>query len=43
MEKKTATGLTFSGIGKSYGEQEVLKDISLEIESGTFLCLLGPL
>jgi ABC-type Fe3+/spermidine/putrescine transport system ATPase subunit len=42
MEKTTRTGLTFSGIGKSYGEHEVLKDISLEIEPGTFLCLLGP-
>tara|TARA_R110000764_G_scaffold110653_1_gene197245 strand:+ start:28767 stop:29876 length:1110 start_codon:yes stop_codon:yes gene_type:complete len=42
MDTRTATGLSFSGIEKSYGTQTVLHDISFRIEPGTFLCLLGP-
>lgn len=32
----------FVGVGKRFGEVEVLKEISLEVEAGAFLVLLGP-
>jgi multiple sugar transport system ATP-binding protein len=34
--------LSLSGVRKSFGALEVLKDISLELEDGGFLVLLGP-
>ncbi len=34
--------LTFEGLGKSYGEVEVVRDISLMIAEGEFVSLLGP-
>jgi multiple sugar transport system ATP-binding protein len=33
--------LTLKNIGKSFGETEVLKDISLDVEDGEFLSLVG--
>ena len=33
--------LEISGLGKSFGEFEALKDITLSIPSGEFVCLLG--
>ncbi|MCW5746375.1 MAG: ABC transporter ATP-binding protein [Alphaproteobacteria bacterium] len=34
--------ITISGLGKSFGTVEVLKDVSLDIADGEFLTLLGP-
>lgn len=34
--------LRLDGIGHSYGETEVLSDISLDIQSGQIVCLVGP-
>jgi multiple sugar transport system ATP-binding protein len=34
--------LTISGVRKSFGALEVLKDVSIELEDGGFLVLLGP-
>ncbi|QEL24093.1 ABC transporter ATP-binding protein [Bosea sp. F3-2] len=34
--------LTFEGLGKSYGEVEVVRDVSLRIAEGEFVSLLGP-
>jgi multiple sugar transport system ATP-binding protein len=35
-------GLSISGICKSFGPVQVLKDVSLEIRDGEFLTILGP-
>jgi len=35
------SGLTIEGVGKSFGPVEALRDISLAVESGEFICLLG--
>lgn len=37
-----ATALKAKGIEKKYGEREVLKDFSLELEAGSFEALMGP-
>ncbi|MGY6249585.1 ABC transporter ATP-binding protein [Bosea thiooxidans] len=34
--------LTFEGLGKSYGEAEVVRNVSLTIAEGEFVSLLGP-
>ena len=34
--------LTFEALGKSYGDTEVVRDISLTIREGEFVSLLGP-
>src|SRR6476620_11128390 len=34
--------LSISGVRKSFGALEVLKDINIELEDGGFLVLLGP-
>ena len=34
--------LKASGVCRKYGKQEVLKDFSLELESGSFVALMGP-
>ncbi|MGO1118621.1 ABC transporter ATP-binding protein [Rhodovibrionaceae bacterium A322] len=34
--------LKLDGISHSYGDTQVLQDISLEIESGQIVCLIGP-
>ena len=34
--------LSFEGLGKSYGEVEVVRDVSLTIAEGEFVSLLGP-
>ena len=34
--------LTFEGLGKSYGEVEVVRDVSVTIAEGEFVSLLGP-
>jgi ABC-type Fe3+/spermidine/putrescine transport system ATPase subunit len=34
--------LTFEGLGKSYGNVEVVRDVSLTIAEGEFVSLLGP-
>ncbi len=34
--------LTFEGLGKSYGEVEVVRDVSLTIAEGEFVSLLWP-
>ncbi|MDX0499603.1 ATP-binding cassette domain-containing protein [Sinorhizobium medicae] len=36
------SAITFDRIRKSYGATQVLRDVSLSIESGEFLTLLGP-
>lgn len=36
------SAITFDQIRKSYGSTQVLRDVSLSIESGEFLTLLGP-
>ena len=36
------SSLTIKDVYKSFGQVEVLKDISLEIQSGEFLVLVGP-
>ncbi|MDF1525793.1 MAG: sn-glycerol-3-phosphate ABC transporter ATP-binding protein UgpC [bacterium] len=36
------SSLTIKGVYKSFGHVEVLKDISLDIQSGEFLVLVGP-
>lgn len=35
-------GLIFRNIRKSYGSNEVIRDLNLEIEAGEFVTLLGP-
>lgn len=39
---KSGVKLQLSNISKSWGDVEVLDDISLEVQAGTFLTLLGP-
>src|SRR3569832_1087324 len=34
--------LTFDGLGKSFGEVDVVRDVSLTIAEGEFVSLLGP-
>ncbi len=34
--------LSIEGVGKVFGEAEVLRDINIEIEAGEFLVLVGP-
>jgi len=34
--------LTFQGLAKSYGDTEVVRDVSLTINQGEFVALLGP-
>ncbi|MCA0422683.1 MAG: ABC transporter ATP-binding protein [Proteobacteria bacterium] len=36
------SALTFEGLGKSYGDIEVVRDVSLSIREGEFVSLLGP-
>jgi len=35
-------GLSISGLSKSFGPVQVLRDVSLDIEDGEFLTILGP-
>jgi iron(III) transport system ATP-binding protein len=34
--------LKLSGISKRFGHQDVLKDVTLNVEAGSFTCLVGP-
>ncbi len=36
------TGLTVTGLSHSFGPQQILKEISLNVAPGEILCLLGP-
>jgi multiple sugar transport system ATP-binding protein len=36
------TGISLTGLNKSYGNLQVLRDIDLEVEPGEFTVLLGP-
>jgi iron(III) transport system ATP-binding protein/putative spermidine/putrescine transport system ATP-binding protein len=36
------SALTFEGLGKAYGEVDVVRDVSLTIKEGEFVSLLGP-
>jgi putative spermidine/putrescine transport system ATP-binding protein len=36
------SGLSFESLGKSYGDAEVVRDVSLTIREGEFVSLLGP-
>ncbi|GAB3653432.1 amino acid ABC transporter ATP-binding protein [Zhihengliuella somnathii] len=38
----TAAGVAISGLRKSYGSNEVLKDINLTVNPGEVVCLIGP-
>lgn len=38
----TDTHLNISGISKSFGTVQALKDVDLEVKRGSFVCLLGP-
>lgn len=40
-EKKTGS-IDVAGVSKSYGDTEVLREVSLRIEPGSFVTLLGP-
>ena len=35
-------GIKFQNISFAYGDKQILKDFSLEVEDGQILCLLGP-
>ena len=37
-----AAGVRLESVGKCYGEQWVVRDVSLEIEQGEFFTFLGP-
>lgn len=37
-----ATGVSITGLHKSYGSNEVLKGIDLEVKPGEVVCLIGP-
>lgn len=37
-----AAKLTFEGVERQYGDADVLRDFSLEIQPGEVVCLLGP-
>jgi NitT/TauT family transport system ATP-binding protein len=41
MTDRTAA-LTVSGLHKSYGPHEVLRDLSLRVDPGEFVCVVGP-
>lgn len=41
-EASNGAKLEIRGLGKSWGSVEVLRDINVDIEAGTFLTLLGP-
>ena len=36
------TDLTIAGLGKKYGEHQVLHDINLDVKSGEFVVFIGP-
>ena len=36
------SNLSLKNLSKSYGDQEILKGINLDIDSGEFLVLVGP-
>ncbi|WP_040165355.1 amino acid ABC transporter ATP-binding protein [Microbacterium gorillae] len=38
----TAAGVRITGLRKSYGDNEVLKGIDLEVNPGQVVCLIGP-
>lgn len=38
----TVSGVQITGLRKSYGSNEVLKGISLEVKPGEVVCLIGP-
>src|SRR5438105_10025442 len=42
MAVTTDTLLTVRGIGKAFGDQQVLADVSFEVASGEILGLIGP-
>lgn len=42
MEQKSSYKVQVNGLSKSFGELEVLKDVSFHIEKGEFVCIVGP-
>ncbi|MET3808351.1 ABC-type Fe3+/spermidine/putrescine transport system ATPase subunit [Nakamurella sp. UYEF19] len=38
----TATAITLTGLGKSFGMTDAVQDLSLELAAGSFTALLGP-
>ncbi|MDQ1017617.1 amino acid ABC transporter ATP-binding protein [Streptomyces afghaniensis] len=38
----TPAALQVTGLGKSYGENTVLRDVTLDVQRGETLCLIGP-
>jgi spermidine/putrescine transport system ATP-binding protein len=38
----TANGVSLRGIAKSFGDFQAVRDVDLEIPSGSYYCLLGP-
>lgn len=35
--------LSIKQLSKSFGDNEVLKDVNLEVNSGEVVCIIGPL
>src|SRR6266446_5233670 len=42
MEKTTDALMTVSGVGKAFGDQQVLADVSFGVASGEILGMIGP-
>lgn len=41
-DDRSPVGVTVSGMGKTYGRQEVLTDVSLDVQPGEIFVIMGP-